>query len=348
MKDNLKKIWRVIIGFLYRGRYFWKKLGYVLLTLVLTTIMIFFILRLTPGDTVINYAKSIQASQNLTYEEAYQVAVRLLNYDPNAPIYEQFYIFVTGLFDGTLGRSIYRDDITALLLIKQKLPWTLFVSTIALLISFFLGTWLGSVMAKKRDTAVDNVTSFFVILTNSTPDFLVGLLLIMLFAYKLDLFPFQGNYDIQFTPGLNWPFINNVLWHAALPILSLVITGVGGWAFQMRANVTSVLGEDYIYCAKVRGLSDRIITKKYLKRNAMLPLVTSLALTFASLFGGSTLMESIFNYPGLGQELAARIASRDYFVVQGILFFSSSIVIILNFITDMIYYLIDPRIRREN
>lgn len=339
---------KAIYMFFYRGRYFWQKLGFVLLTLVLTTVMIFFILRLTPGDTVVNYAKSIQAAQNLTYEEAYRVAVKLLNYDPNAPIYEQFFIFIRGLFDGSLGRSIYRQDITAALLIKQKLPWTLFVSTIALLISFFLGTWLGAVMAKKRNSVTDNVSSGFIIVFNSIPDFLLGLLLIMLFSYTLGIFPTQGNYDIGYTPGFNLPFIGNVLWHAAIPILSLVLTGTGSWAFQMRANATGVLGEDYIYCAKVRGLSDRIITSRYLKRNALLPLITGLALSFGALFGGSTLMESIFNYPGLGAELAARIGQRDYFVVQGILFFSSSMIILLNFVTDMIYYLIDPRIRREN
>lgn len=339
---------KTLIYFFSKNCYFWTKLLFVLITLSLTTVMIFFILRLTPGDTVVNYAKSIQASQNISYEEAYRVAVKLLNYDPNAPLLKQFAIFIEGLFNGTLGSSIYRDDITATLLIKQKLPWTIFVSSIALFLSFFLGTWLGSMMAKRRNTTFDNISSGFVIISYSIPDFLVGLLLVMLFSYKLDIFPTQGNYDIEYTPGFNLAFIGNVLWHAALPIISIVLTSVGGWAFQMRANATSVLGEDYIYCAKVRGLSDRIITNKYLKRNALLPLVTSLALCFAALFGGSTLMESIFNYPGLGQELASRIASRDYFVVQGILFFSSSIVIILNFVTDMIYFFIDPRIRRES
>lgn len=345
-KEN--KFKKAILSFLYRGRYFYKKLFFVLITLVLTTIMIFFILRLTPGDTVYNYAKTIQASQNLTYEEAYRVAVNLLNYDPQAPIYEQFFRFVKGLFDGTLGQSIYNKEITAALLIKQKLPWTLFISTLALMISFFLGTWIGSIMARRRGKVTDNVISGFVILSNSIPDFLIGLLLMMLFSYKLGWFPMQGNYDIQYHPGFNFPFIWNVIWHAILPIMSIVLGSVGGWIFQMRANATSVLGEDYIYCAKVRGVSEKLITNRYLKRNSLLPLITTLALAFAALFGGSTLMESIFNYPGLGQELASRIALRDYFVVQGILFFSSSVVILLNFFVDMIYYLIDPRVRRDN
>ena len=347
MKTKFKNICRKIAIFFYKGRYFWVKLGFMLLTIFLTTIMIFFILRLTPGDTVVNYAKSIMSARpGISYEQAYREAVNLLNYDPEAPILQQFGRFFVGLFNGTLGMSIYRQDITAVLLIKQKLPWTLFIATIALVISFLLGTWLGSVMARKRRTKADAALSGVVLFVNSIPDYLIGLLLIMLFAYDLKIFPTSGNYDIYYTPGFNLAFIINVLWHATLPILALILSSVGSWALQMRSNAIGVLGEDYIYCAKARGLSERLITRRYLKRNALLPLVTSLALSFAVLFGGSTLIEGIFNYPGLGQELASRIGLRDYFVVQGILFFSSTIVILVNFLTDMIYYLIDPRVRR--
>lgn len=347
MKEKTKKFFNKIVEFFYKGRYFWIKLGFVFITIFLTTIMIFFILRLTPGDTVVNYAKSIMSSRpGITYEQAYKEAVDLLNYDPDAPIFQQFGRFLSGLFNGSLGVSIYRSDVTAALLIKQKLPWTLFIATIALLVSFALGTYIGAIMARKRKTKADAAISTVVLVVNSIPDYLIGLLLIMLFSYDLKLFPTSGNYDIQYVPGFNLPFILNALWHAALPIISLVLASVGGWALQMRSNTIGVLGEDYIYCAKARGLSERVITRKYLKRNALLPLITSLALSFAVLFGGSTLIEGIFNYPGLGQELASRIGLRDYFVVQGILFFSSTIVIIVNFLTDMIYYLIDPRVRR--
>lgn len=343
---RMKRFFVAIGKFFYRYRYFWNKLGVALITLALTTLLIFFILRLTPGDIVHNYALALASQRNVSYEEGYRLAVMLLNYDPNEPVFSQFFRYIGGLFRGELGNSLYAEGITANLLIKQRLPWTLFISSVALFISFVVGCFLGSFMARKRSGFREGAITSYIVVSNSIPDYLMGLLLVILFAYELNIFPAQGNYDIAYTPGFNLPFIGNVLYHAFLPILAYVFVQTGGWAMSMRGSAVGVLGEDYINAARARGLPERLITRKYLKRNAMLPLITSLALSFAGLFGGSVLMESVFNYPGIGMELSARIGSRDYFVVQGILFFTSAIVIIVNLITDSIYSLIDPRVRR--
>ncbi len=127
----------------------------------------------------------------------------------------------------------------------------------------------------------------------------------------------------------------------------MVIVQISGWALTMRGSCVSVLGEDYVNAAKARGIPKKTIDKKYLRRNAILPLVTSIAISFATLFGGSTLIESMFNFPGLGLQLSYYIGCRDYFVIVGILFFTSSIIIFANLIADSIYSLIDPRIRRD-
>ena len=346
--EMVKKVFLLIGKFFYRYRYFWNKLGVALITLALTTVLIFFILRLTPGDIVHNYAMSLASQRNVTYEEGYRLAVMLLNYDPNEPIFSQFFRYVKGLMEGNLGQSLYAEGITANLLIKQRLPWTLFISSVALFISFLLGSFLGSFIARKRSGVREGVITSYIVVSNAIPDYLMGLLLVILFAYETPIFPAQGNYDIAYTPGWNLPFIGNVLYHAFLPILAYVFVQTGGWAMAMRGSAVGVLGEDYINAARARGLPEGLITKKYLKRNALLPLITSLALSFAGLFGGSVLMESVFNYPGIGMELSARIGSRDYFVVQGILFFTSSVVIFVNLITDSIYSIIDPRVRRSN
>ena len=355
MKKTLTKIKQILIAigkgiwyFLYRNRYFIKRLLIALLTLALSTIVIFFILRLIPGDIVREYALSIAQKRGISYDQAYPIAVQLLNYDPEAPILEQFAKYVGGLLQGNLGSSIYVDDLTANTLIAQRLPWTLFITSIALIISFVLGTLLGTHMARKRTGFTNGVSNAYIILSGSIPDYLMGLVLVIFFSFTWNIFPSQGNYDASYsTPGFNFKFIIDVVYHSILPIISYVIVQTGSWALMMRGSAVGVLGEDYINSARARGISERTIEKKYLKRNAMLPLVTSLALTFGFLFGGSTLMETIFNYPGLGLELSSRIGAKDYFVVQGIMFFTSSMIILVNFIADSIYSIIDPRVRSE-
>ena len=114
----------------------------------------------------------------------------------------------------------------------------------------------------------------------------------------------------------------------------------------MRGSTIGVLGEDYILAARARGLKDRTIRSKYMRKNALLPLITSLGVSFGALFGGATLMESIFNYPGIGLEISNRVVNKDYMVVQGLIFFSAAMVIFVNLIVDLIYPLVDPRVRR--
>lgn len=343
MKDFLK----IIYKFLYKYRYFWQKLLTALITLCLTTIVIFIVLLMTPGDVVDTYARTLQDTLRVDYDYAYRLAVQTLGYDPNASIFEQFFLFLRSLFSGEFGTSIYNDNITGAKLIAQRLPWTLFISSIALLISFVLGTSIGAIMARKRNSAVETIGNAYTMIGSAVPDYIFGFLLLIIFSYKLKLFPSNGHYDAEVsTIGFNITFILDVLRHAFLPILTYVIAGTCGWIMLMRSNAIGVLGEDYIMCAKARGIPEKRIISKYMKKNAMLPLITSLALSFAGLFGGSSLIESVFNYPGLGLEFANRVGLRDYFIMEGLLFFTSSIVILANLITDCLYSVIDPRIRR--
>lgn len=344
MKKNLQMTGKL----LYKYRFFWQKFGIMLLTLALTTVLVFFVLLMTPGDVVYNYALTIQATQRVDYEYAYKLATQTLHWDPDANFFVKFGDFLESLMGGQFGVSIYNESITGLKLITEKLPWTLFISTIALLISFVLGTTLGAIMARKRNSPVEAVGNAYIMLASAVPDYLIGLLLLIVLSYKLRLFPSNGHYDAALVEiGFNLPFIINVAQHAFLPILTYVVSGTCGWMMLMRSNVVGILGEDYILCAKARGIPERTIISKYMKKSAMLPLITSVALTFAGLFGGSALIESVFNYPGLGLEFSNRVGLRDYFVMAGLLFFTSSIVIIANFITDCLYSVIDPRVRRS-
>ena len=242
--------------------------------------------------------------------------------------------------------SMRRPDITVNRLIAGFLPWTLFISSVSLFLSFIVGIFMGSHMAWRRKGVGEKAALSYIVVSGSIPDYLWGMILIFVFGVRFRIFPVQGNYDVMLEYE-GWPWFLNVLYHAALPILAYSIVQIGSWALSMRASSIGVLGDDYIYAARARGIPERIIVNRYLRRNAMLPLVTSLALSFAGLFGGSSLMESIFNYPGLGQQFSAFMGARDYFIIQGLILFMSFMIVLANLVVDSIYSLIDPRIRRS-
>ncbi|MBO5046680.1 MAG: ABC transporter permease [Clostridia bacterium] len=342
-----KRAGRAVLRFFKKNEYIFSKIGFSLLTLALTTIFLFFLLRQIPGDIVDIYAQQLQYSRGLPYERAYELAVQLLNYNPNENIFAAFFRYVGGLLRGELGESYLQEGVSANLLIEQRLPWTLFISSVALFISFFLGVAIGGYVAQRRNGIANKIASGYIAVTGAIPDYLMALLMVTLFAYQLKIFPSQNNFDIfTVTPGFNIDFILNVLYHAALPILSSAIIQTGYWIMQMRGSCIGILGSDYIFSARARGLSERTIRKKYMNKNALLPLVASFGVAFGGLFGGSVLLESIFNYPGIGLEITARITSKDYVVVQGLVFFSAAMIIIVNLIVDLIYPLIDPRVKR--
>lgn len=343
---SFKKIFISIRTFVLRYRYFFERLLIAVCTLFLCSIVTFFLMRMMPGDVVENYTYSLMAQKQLTYDAARRLAVQLLNYDPNENIFTQLIRFYSGLFQGNLGQSIYIEDLTTNDIISQALPWTLFISSCGLFISYLVGTAMGSRMAYKRKGIENAAYSTYIVVSSTIPDYLFGLIILYIFGYTLSMFPTYGAYDIEVEVGFNLPFIINCIQHAFLPICAYVFTGIGGWALSMKGSCTGVLGEDYVNAGIARGLPERVIVKKYLKKNAKLPLITSLALSFAGLFGGSAVMESIFAYPGIGYAFSSYVASRDYFIMQGLFFFMSVVIIFANLIADSVYTLVDPRIRR--
>jgi len=175
----------------------------------------------------------------------------------------------------------------------------------------------------------------------------VGLILIIIFAVNLKWLPNRGPYDSSVMPGFTWPYISSVLKHAILPISAYIITGLGGWALAMKGNAISVLGEDYITAAKARGLPQRRIITTYVGRNAILPLITNLAISFGMMFGGSPLIENIFVYPGVGYFLNQAVGRRDFTLMQGMFLMITVAVVLANLIAEILYSVLDPRIRQE-
>lgn len=341
MKSRLAKVW----GFFYKTKYFWSRLLITLLTMFLTTIICFIIIKSMPADTVYQYALRLQNELKIPFEDAYRQAKMMLNYDPDENIVSAFFSYLGGLFKGNLGASMFKD-ITANDIIKQHLPWTLLISGVSLLLSYMIGTRIGILMARNRESATDTIYSGLITVTSSIPDYLLGIILLMWLGSALGLFPTYGAYDLD-TVGDFFPYVLSIMKHAFLPILTYTISQIGSWALLSKGSAMAVLGDDYVNAAVIRGIPKSVIERKYLKRNAMLPLVTSLVISLAYLFGGSAVMEGVFAYPGIGSAFTDYLGARDYYVVQGLFIFLSFLIIMANLLADLLCGLLDPRVRTK-
>jgi len=324
-----------------------RKLIIAILTIIAAMTFTFFLIRQMPGDIVHTWALQIQMQQGISYDEAKQIAYTMLNYDPTVPIYVQYGKYVYNLvFHGRLGQSLtYRIPVSIIL--QKALPWTLFITSLSVILSFTIGALLGTVIAWKRKTLLDPIVTLYATVTQAVPDFLIALILLVVLGVNLRLFPMRGAYGPDVDPGFNLPFILDIFSHAVLPVLAFSLQAAGGWALAMKATSTGVLGEDYINVARAKGLKESRILVRYLGKNALIPLITGLAITLATMLGGSMLVETIFGYPGLGFFFAQAINTRDYSLIQGLFLITTVAVIFANLLADIIYTKLDPRIELE-
>ncbi|MCK5072341.1 MAG: ABC transporter permease [Bacteriovoracaceae bacterium] len=322
----------------------YKKYFSSAITIFVAIIISFYLVRSMPGDFIHLRATEIQLQQSLTYETAYNIAKRQYNYDPSVPIYKQFIGYVGGLAHGNLGQSvILRIPVTDI--IRKALPWTIFLCSVSLFISFLLGSIIGLFVSfRSRIRWLDSTVSFAAALSQSIPDFIIALLLIVILAINIQLFPLRGAYDVDTVPGFNIPFILGVLYHAVLPVMSYVISTIGAWTLTMKASASTVLSEDYINVAKAKGLRDKRILSKYIGKNAVIPLVPGLAISFAMMLSSSLFIENIFSYPGIGYFFGFSIGNRDFTLLQGILLISIVMIVISNHVADKVHEWLDPRI----
>lgn len=323
-----------------------RRAGIALITLFIVMSLTFFLVRKVPGDPLYEWAVELSQTYGMRIEEAYEQVKVLYGYDPNEPMSEQYINYIKGLLRGNLGTSmIYKMSVNKILL--TALPWTVFLLSISLLISFGLGMLMGMIIAWKRKTALEPIVTAYAAFTGATPDYITALILLIVFAINLKLFPMMGAYDSALTSGFNWPFIKSVLYHAILPIFAYVFEGTAAWAMAMKGSAVSVLGEDYIMAARARGLRERRIMISYMGKNATLPLVTGLAIALGTMLGGATFIETIFGYPGIGWFFGQATAKRDFGLMQGLFLMTAAVTIFSNLVADILYSRLDPRIKLE-
>lgn len=320
-----------------------------LVTIWLVTTATFFMIREMPGNPVDIKIFELMRIQNISLEQAESQVAGLLDYDPGEPLHLQYMEYLGNLIQGNMGKSISSaTPVTDQIL--RYLPWTLFSVGTSLLISFTIGIFAGMAMAYWRGGILDNVLTAFASIMYGIPDFLIALLLILIAGVQLGWFQVGdvlGGADPEIEPGFTYKYMETLFQHAALPMITYILTSIGGWILTMKSSTISTLGEDFITVAHARGLSERRILTSYVGRNAMLPLVTRLAISIGFVVGGSVIVETIFLYPGLGRLLAEAIRFRDYTTMQGVFLVIAFSVVFSNILADLMYGFLDPRVRLE-
>ncbi len=280
--------------------------------------------------------------------EAAAAASALYSIDPRESKVTQYLSFLGQLVQGNLGKSLTSSGTPVGSIILQYLPWTLFSVGLGLLIAFTAGIGLGMLMAYRRESFLDHLLSALGSFFHSIPNYLIAIMIVVFFGVRLGWLPItdmRGSFSPGVTPGLNLSFFRDALHHAALPILTYVLTTIGTWMLLMKSSTLAALDEDYVTAARARGLKDGRITVAYVGRNAVLPLFTQLAVAIGFVVGGSLLVEKVFQYQGIGLILGNVINQRDYPVMQGIFLVITFSVVASNLAADLLYSRLDPRIR---
>ncbi len=329
------------------ANYLFRRFLKALFTIFLVTTLTFFIVRLMPSSPVDVFIDQLITQYGMTYEEAQNQAAALFSIDLDKPLYLQYLDYMANLLHGDLGVSLVSTGVPVTAIIAKFLPWTLFSVGTGLLISFTLGVLLGMLMAYRRESVLDHVLSAIASLLSSVPNYLIGIMLIVFLGVQLDILPIQkmrGSMSPGVQPELSFAFVKDILFHAALPIVTYVITTIGGWMLTMKSSTISTLEEDYVTVARARGLSDRRIALAYVGRNASLPLFTQLTIAIGFVVGGAILIEFIFVYQGIGLILLNSINQRDYTLMQGVFLIITIAVVFSNLLADFLYSKLDPRI----
>ena len=326
-------------------RYFATKIGYFLLTVWAALTLNFIIPRLQPGDPAEVMVKNL-AGKGGQVDPAQVQAVRAMLGEKGGSIGHQYLDYLNSVAHGQFGVSFTYFPFKVTTVIAKALPWTIGLIGVTQILAFLVGTLLGAFAAWRRNTRFDSIVSIGSTFVGNLQTFWIGLLVLYFFAYQLGWFPAAGGYGYT-DPGWTGSFAADVLSHSILPAVTLMVTAPIAFILGMRNTMVQTLGEDYIRLAQAEGLTDRKVALGYAARNALLPSVTNFALTLGALFGGSVLVESLFDYPGMGRLLGEATANRDFPLMQAILLFTILAVLVANLLADLLYGVLDPRARKE-
>lgn len=315
--------------------------------IVLTAVTLnFFIPRMRSTNPIESRMNQL-AAQGGVYSNQIQELVKIYNqkFGLDKPLWEQYLAYWSDLLRLDLGVSLAFYPQRAIDMIARSAPWTIGLLTVSTIMAFVLGTLLGALMAWPRTRRITLGLSPIFMTLSAIPYYLLGMLFIYVVAMRWRMLPVGGAYSSGANLTLSWKMALDIGRHAILPAASIILSSIGFWALGMRAMMTTTLGEDYLHMAEAKGLKPRTIFMDYALRNALLPQVTILAISLATVMSGAVLVEVIFGYPGVGNLLFKAIAGNDYFVIQAIVLFIILSIGVVLLALDLLYPLIDPRIR---
>lgn len=326
-------------------RYFIRRFIFFLLTLWTAVTLNFIIPRLQPGDPAEDIVRKL-TGQNRPIDPAQVRAIRLMLGIPGGNIFQQYIDYLGTLVHGQFGISYTYFPYSVTSLIGQSIWWTVGLVLTTNIIGFIVGNILGAFAAWKRNSTFDSFVSVGLNFVGTLPYMWLALVLLFVFAFQLQWLPVGGGFSETSTRQLSWDYVLDIIVHAILPALSLLITGPIGWIMGMRNNMVQVLREDYTRLAIAKGLKPWKVALLYSARNAILPNVTGFAMSLGSIMGGVILVESVFDYPGMGRLFFDAIGNRDYPLMQTIFLFSVVCVLLANLLADIAVGWLDPRVRK--
>ena len=330
-------------------------LGYIIRRVLLliptlfgVTLLVFFMLRLTPGDP----------AELLLGERASQEALEQMReyLGLKKPLYVQYGMFLGRLLEGDLGETIWTRQ-KVWIEVKQRFPATIELAVAAMVISSFLGVIFGIISATRQYSLFDYLSMLGALIGVSMPIFWLGLVLMLIFSLHLGLLPMSGRLSIgvELDPitnflildallAKNWAALRDALWHLTLPAFTLSTIPMAIVARMTRSSMLEVLRQDYIKTARAKGLAEHVVIIKHGLRNALVPVVTVVGLQFGILMAGAILTETIFAWPGVGKWMYDAVMQRDYMVIQGGTLIIATVFVVVNLAVDVLYAVINPRI----
>jgi len=317
-----------------------SRLSQTVLVLWVVATLLFLIFRLMPGNPLVAYIDP-------TFTEEMERALRH-QFGLDQPLYLQYVVYLRNLVHLEFGRSFFsREPVSQVM--WQVLPNTLALTLAALFLAYLAGVIGGALLASRRGTWVEGWGIPAVLATRAAPEFWVGMLALAVFSFNLNWFPSAGAtspgsvYASWWAQVASWDFLR----HLTLPALTLALYLQGLPTLLMRNTMLEVMDEDFITFCRMRGLPERTILLRHAARNALLPVVTAFALGVGYSIGGNVIIETVFSWPGLGRALVRAVAAKDYPVAQAAFFFIAVVMILMNFIADLVYSLLDPRVSHE-
>jgi peptide/nickel transport system permease protein len=321
-----------------------RRIGFYILTAIAVVTVDFLIPRVLPGNPVDAVLANMQGA---VVTQATRRALELQFGTAGTPVgvWGQYVHFWSNVLHGNLGISTGNGMQPVTTVIRGALPWTLGLVGMATLISFALGTLLGILIAWRRGSWLESLlpaTTF----VQAAPYFFLAFLAIDLFSTKLGWFPPSRSYNQLDFPAFNWTYISDVLDHAVLPALTIVVASGAGWILGMRNVMITTMDEDYVLLAQAKGLPKHRVVW-YAARNAILPSVSSFSLAIGFIVSGALLTEYVFSYPGLGFLMVNAVQGSDFQLLQGIFLIIALAVLLANLAADFVYVFLDPRVRQE-